>query len=235
MYRGLGSAAALLFVTVRAALPQTLSETKLTASDGNFNDTFGFATTLAGDEALIGAPGQRTERGAAYIFHRQQETGAKAEWRELTKLVARDGTTDDFFGCAVALSADYALIGARNDNERAQGAGAAYVFKRQDSSWVQVVKLATRTGESNELFGNAVALLGDYALIGAPGERLDRGAAYVFKRTGEAWQEKIRLQASDGASDDFFGIAVALVEDYAVISAYGDDDQIGRASCRERV
>lgn len=215
----------MLFFVARAVHPQALNETKLRASDGSLGDRFGFATALTGSYALMGAPGYRTERGAAYLFQRTVLAGENAEWRELAKLVASDGTNEDFFGGAVALSADYALIGARNDNQRALGTGAAYVFKHQDSTWRQLVKLATRTGETNEHFGSAVTLGGDYALIGAPGERSDRGAAYIFKRTGEVWQEQARLQASAGASEDFFGIAVALAEDYAFISAHGDDDR----------
>jgi len=208
---------------------QTLTETKFTAQDGSANDSFGFAVALQGDYAFVGAPGYRTERGAAYVFQHSPDAGGSLGWRELAKLVASDGTNEDFFGCAVALSAEYALIGARNDNARAQGTGAAYLFKLQDSTWQQSVKLATRTGETNEFFGNAVALAGDYALIGAPGEQSSSGAAYIFKRenssSGESWREQARLQASDAANEDYFGIAVALTPDFAAVGAYGDDDR----------
>jgi hypothetical protein len=83
-------------------------------------------------------------------------------------------------------------------------------------------------GGSLDYFGNAIALSADYALIGAPGERFERGAAYIFKRTtgttGEIWQESNRLQAANGASGDSFGNTVALVDSYAIVGAYSDDE-----------
>ncbi|MGH7491929.1 MAG: hypothetical protein ACREOO_05995, partial [bacterium] len=133
----------------------------------------------------------------------------------------------------VALSMDYALIGARDDNELAPGAGAAYLFRFQNATWTQIAKLTTRLSGFEHFFGNSVALAGDYALIGAPGERAERGAAYVFKRdssgASEVWREQFRLQASDANAGDFFGLTVALEHDWAVIGAYGDDERAGNA------
>jgi hypothetical protein len=102
---------------------QTLHETKLTASDGGANDTFGFAVALCGDYALIGASGKDGARGAAYLF--QRDPAAPSGWREKQQLLARDGTIGDSFGFAVALTPDYAMISARDDNELGEGAGAA--------------------------------------------------------------------------------------------------------------
>lgn len=206
---------------------QALREAKLTASDGSANDTFGFAVALDHDLALIGTSGDASGRGAAYVFERN--AAAPFTWLEKQKLVARDGTPDDAFGFAVALTPEYALIGARNDNELGSGAGAAYVFKQQNSTWVQTAKLTARAGGSFDYFGNAVALSGDYALIGAPGENFEHGAAYIFERkvagAGETWQEAARLQGRDGASGDHFGVAVAWAEEYALVSAHGNDER----------
>ncbi|MGH7494699.1 MAG: hypothetical protein ACREOO_20195, partial [bacterium] len=106
MYQRLKISAVLCMLSVRALDGQALTETKLTASDARAGDTFGFAVSLAGDHALIGASGQSSSRGAAYIFDREDAGGGKTTWREITKLTARDGTVDDFFGNAVALSMD---------------------------------------------------------------------------------------------------------------------------------
>ena len=50
------------------------------------------------------------------------------------------------------------------------------------------------------------------------------GSAYIFKRNGSTWNQQQKLTASDGASSDQFGESVSLYDDYALISAYYDDD-----------
>ena len=80
------------------------------------------------------------------------------------------------------------------------------------------------------LFGASVALSGDTAIIGS---RLasTTGAAYVFVRSGGVWTEQAKLLASDGASNDSFGSAIALSGSTAIVSAPGDDDKgIGSGS-----
>lgn len=64
-------------------------------------------------------------------------------------------------------------------------------------------------------FGNAVALNGDEAVIGAPwqsgpGRRLRSGEVYLFSRSGTTWTQTASLQASDGATDDHLGDSVAF-------------------------
>jgi len=63
------------------------------------------------------------------------------------------------------------------------------------------------------------SLFGDYALIGASDENSDRGAAYVFKRSGSSWTQQQKLTASDGGSSEFFGNSVSITEDYALVGA----------------
>ena len=58
---------------------------------------------------------------------------------------------------------------------------------------------------------------------------LHPGSAYIFKRNGSTWTQQQKLTASDGANEDYFGISVSLYGDYALIGAYGDDDN-GSAS-----
>ena len=85
------------------------------------------------------------------------------------------------------------------------------------------VKITASDGEASDAFGLAVAVDGAYALIGATGDDDNgeaAGAAYVFQRTGETWQEQAKLTPSDAASGDGFGFSVALSGDYARIRAF---------------
>ena len=92
---------------------------------------------------------------------------------------ASDGEAEDWFGCSVSISGDYALIGARGDDSYR---GSAYVFRRSGTSWTQEAKLVASDGAADDDFGCSVFISGDYALIGARGDDSYRGSAYVFKQ-----------------------------------------------------
>src|SRR5207249_2007527 len=49
------------------------------------------------------------------------------------------------------------------------------------------------------------------------------GSAYVFFRTGVAWNQEAKLTASDAASEDYFGWSVAVSGDTVVAGAIRDD------------
>ena len=142
--------------------------------------------------------------------------------------LASDGATGDNFGVSVAISGDYALVGATGDDIGANAdQGSAYVFIRSGSSWIQQAKLTATDGAANDLFGVSVAISGDYALVGAYGDAIgansQQGSAYVFVRSGSSWTQQAKLTAADGAAFDYFGISVAISGDYALVGAYLDD------------
>lgn len=91
---------------------------------------------------------------------------------------------------------------------------------------------------SNDNFGLSVAISGDTAVVGAPGEdsastgvngnQTDNsasgsGAAYVFVRSGTSWSQQAYLKASNTAAGDAFGSAVSISADTIVIGAPGED------------
>jgi len=191
-------------------------QAKLLASDGEAFDYFGNSVSLSGDTALIGAHGEDSYTGTAYVF-----TRSGANWTQQAKLVASDSASDKWFGFSVALSEDTALIGSQGDNGYT---GTAYVFTRSGSQWTQQAKLLASDGEPMSWFGYAVALDSDTALIGAHYVNDYQGAAYVFTRTGTTWSEQQKLVASDGVSWDYFGWSVSISGDTALVGAIFDDD-----------
>ncbi|MBN1268443.1 MAG: hypothetical protein JXB04_02565 [Kiritimatiellae bacterium] len=218
---------------------------KLTASDGETNDNFGRSVSVAGDVALIGAHADDdlgNGSGSAYIFERN--AGGTNAWGQVTKLIASDGATGDFFGMSVAVDGDVALIGASGDDESGDASGSAYVFERNaggTNAWGQVTKLIASDGAAGDYFGHSVAVDGDVALIGAYGDD-DlgdvSGSAYVFERNAggtNAWGQVTRLIASDGAAGDQFGHSVAVDGDVAVVGAPNDPEEgFGSAYIFER-
>jgi hypothetical protein len=88
-------------------------------------------------------------------------------------------------------------------------------------------QLTADDGATSDTFGRAVAISGDTAVVGAGFDRVgtnnSQGSAYVFVRSGTTWVQQAHLTASDGAGDDWFGIAVAISGDTIVVGAGADD------------
>jgi len=79
------------------------AETKLTASDGASSDYFGYRVAISGKTIVVGAWGDDSNKGAAYVYTPGQET----------KLTASDGAPSDYFGgYSVAVSGDTIVVGA---------------------------------------------------------------------------------------------------------------------------
>jgi hypothetical protein len=203
---------------------------KLVASDGTAFDNFGRSVSLSGEYALIGASGDDesgTTPGFAYIFRFNG-----LNWIEEVKLTASDGLPGDRFGQSVSLDGDIALVGAVGDDDNGETAGAAYIFQRVGTIWIEQSKLKPGDGAAFDNFGRSVSLSGDYALLGAGGDDDSgpySGSAYLFRSDGSNWTEETKLIASDGAAVDHFGGSVSLSEDHILIGAYGDDSWTGSA------
>ena len=206
--------------------PASVMPTTRLASDGASGDYFGFSVAISGDYAIVGAYnktiGTNAQQGAAYVFVR-----SGSGWTQQARLTANDGAVGDVFGSSVAISGDYALVGAYNDDNGANAnQGSAYVFVRSGSTWTQQTKLTAADGAANDYFGSSVAISGDYALLGAFGDDIGansrQGSAYVFERSGSSWTQQAKLTATDGVADDGFGSSVAISGDYALVGASND-------------
>lgn len=207
-------------------------QAKLAASDGLSGDYFGMALALQGDTAIVGArfadlSGGRTDAGAAYVY-----TRSGTVWTQQTKLTASDGGANDQFSYCIALDGDTAMIGSPYDNlGTVSDAGSAYVFRRTGGAWSQTSKLVASDGTAGDNFGAAVAMSGGRALIGAvldnAGGLAGAGSAYVFTASGSAWTQTTKLVPSDASAGDQFGEAVALLGDTAIIGANLDNTAHG--------
>ncbi|MBL6764946.1 MAG: choice-of-anchor D domain-containing protein, partial [Verrucomicrobiae bacterium] len=159
--------------------------------------------------------------------------------------------TSDFFGRAVAVSGNTAVVGSPDESSAATGidgdrsdntasdAGAAFVYVRQGDEWVfQAYLKASNTGANDE-FGSSVSIDGDTIVVGAPNEdgdangvngdgandnRINSGAAYVFVRNGATWTQQAYLKPgiNDRTSINF-GTSVSLMGDTLVVGTPGDD------------
>ena len=146
---------------------------------------------------------------------------------QTVKLSPNDELDFAAFGKSVAISGNYAVVGADFAQHEGIACGAAYVYFHNGESWLQQAKLVPADGGEGDLFGNSVAISGEHIVVGAnehDGVGVNSGAAYIFKLEGEFWIQKTKLVALDGEAYDAFGISVAISADNVLIGAYSDGD-----------
>eukprot|EP01084_Bolivina_argentea_P128244 226716_1 len=206
---------------------------KLVASDGAVNDRFGDSVSISHQFIAVGAPqddDNGIDSGSVYIFKIDPINDI---WLEIGKLTPSDGATNDLFGAPVHFSnsADFIVIGAKGDDDNGDDSGSVYIFNRNGTSdtWLQSTKLLASDGAANDMFGISIsiAISSHFILIGASAENNNMGSAYIFQRdimNDSIWTETVKLIAPDRGGSDLFGTAVSISDDYAVVGAYGDDD-----------
>ena len=228
----LGAGAVYVFVRSGNSWSQ---QAYLKASNPDIEDGFGYVVAIDGDTLVVGAPfeesnatgvnGNQSDNsanlsGAVYVFVRNGTT-----WSQQAYLKASNTDTSDRFGTSIAISGDTIIIGAPYEKSNATGingnqsdnsafnAGAAYIFVRNGTTWSQQAYVKASNNEAGDLFGDAVAIEGDTAVVGANGEDSaatgingnqndnsleDTGAVYVFARNGTGWTQTdyVKLPAS---------------------------------------
>lgn len=213
-------------------------------------------TSIFEDSAATGIDGDQTDNsaldaGSAYIFHRDD-----SGWAQQAYVKASNTDSSDQFGYSVALSGDgdtlavganmeasnaNSINGDQGDNS-ALGAGAVYVFSRDNDSWSQQAYVKASNSEGGDVFGYQVALSFDGNTLAvtaqgedsaAPGINLNEvnndaggaGAAYIFTRDGGDWSQQAYLKAANTEGNDLFGSSVAMSDDgnTVVVGALDED------------
>jgi hypothetical protein len=206
---------------------------KLIALDAQDFDQFGCSVSISGDNVVVGAryeDGAGTDRGAAYVFNRNYPT--PDNWGQVVKLTASNPENAAYFGSSVAVSGDFALVGANGEDGTGTNRGAVYVFDRNyggADNWGQVAILTASDAQDFDQFGYSVSIDGDYAVVGAhyeDGAGTSRGAAYVYWRDyggADNWGEVMKLTALDAQDQDWFGYSVSINGDYVVVGSLFED------------
>ncbi|MEW6125519.1 MAG: HYR domain-containing protein [Acidobacteriota bacterium] len=213
---------------------------KLTASDGAASDEFGKSVGISDHLIVVGADGDDSGQGAAYLFERNQ--GGANNWGQLKKLTDTTRVNDDRFGAAVAISGDTVAIGVpTKDTPLLLNVGAAVIFAANTggaNNFGLVTRLMASDGLSGTQFGNAIAIDCDRVVVGASRKEVNAGAVYIFERNhggiAGGYQQVQKLTASDGNSGDNFGCSVSISEDMVLVGALNQNSQQGAAYLFER-
>ncbi|HCE75768.1 MAG TPA: hypothetical protein DEP04_03995, partial [Dehalococcoidia bacterium] len=152
-----------------------------------------------------------------------------------------DGATTHGFGYRSAIDGDYAVVSDPNQEIDGQDhRGAAYVYKRNGSSWELEQKLTVPNSDLNQYMyfawsvdidGNSIVVGVWCGATGGGSENNLEGAAFVFVRDGTTWSQQGRLvqtnpQMTSGSSSsnkNGFGESVAISGDYVIMGARVDD------------
>ena len=214
-----------------------------------------FAVTLSisddGNTLVVGAFGEKsnatgingnqsnaslTNAGAVYVFTRYGTT-----WTQQAYIKASNTAEGASFGVFVSLSADgnTMAVGANYEKSNAtgingnqsdtslNGAGAAYVFTRNGTTWTQQAYIKASNTAGDALFGGYLFISadGNTLAVGAAGEKsnatgingnqsnnslANAGAVYVFTRNGTTWTQQAYIKASNTAANTNFGNVVSL-------------------------
>ncbi|MEP6975485.1 MAG: hypothetical protein ABI787_07000 [Spartobacteria bacterium] len=160
---------------------------KLTGSDSDGGDNFGFSVAIQGETIVVGAPNVN----AAYVF--AKSAGA---WAQSAKLIPAPGTLSTGLGSAVAIDGDTIVVGAsKTFIDGVFFVGTALVFVKPGGGWsgtlTETAQLFASDGVKNDFFGISVSLDGDTIVVGISddifGSVTERGSAYIFVKPTGGW------------------------------------------------
>lgn len=165
----------------------------------------------------------RWSTGVAVLLALWTATPGVAQCQESQKLIAQNGSPQDYFGIDVDMHCEVAIIGAPSSPEVQSRSGSAHVYTARGSVWKFSQELTASDGEAQDRFGISVAISEDVAVVGASSDDdLGRqsGSVYVFHREGSSWTEAQKLTASDGKPGDLFGYTVDIDDDVLIVGSW---------------
>jgi hypothetical protein len=136
-------------------------------------------------------------------------------------LTTSDASNYSDFASSVAISGDWAFVGAPDDQISGSNyVGSVLVYENTASGWVQSQKLTASDGQLFSVFGHAIAADANRLVVGAPDYLgSTSGAAYVFEYNGAQWVETQKLAQGTGWGDDWFGWSVDIDGDRIAVGS----------------
>ena len=232
---GASSGKAYIYSTSTGSLLYTLDNPN--AYGTSAYDYFGYSVAISDNYAIVGVFPENDASGAssgkAYIY--STSTGSLLYTLDNPNPY---GTSDsDFFGYSVAISDNYAIVGAYNEDDAGGNeSGKAYIYSTSTGSLLYTLDNPNAYDTSAaDIFGRSVSISDNYAIVGAPLEDDAGGAvsgkAYIYSTsTGALLYTLDNPNAYGTSASDRFGNLVSISESYAIVGAYQEDDAGGSDS-----
>ncbi|MGE0084686.1 MAG: tandem-95 repeat protein [Desulfococcaceae bacterium] len=201
--------------------------TKLRGTGSVGGDLFGSSVAISGDRLIIGMPGDDysvsgtfyTNVGSVYIYHYDGSVWTEETHFNIQSATDANSNISTFnFGRSVSIYGDYAIMG---------GKGKAFVSHYDGSAWSALTPLNADNRTAIN-YGVSVSITNAYAIVGADADNSGKGAAYVYKLNGSAWEEQTALKQVQPADDnevigDLFGFSVGISGELTVVGDPGMD------------
>jgi hypothetical protein len=221
------------WIYTRSGSTWTQQGTKLvgTGNVGPARQGVSVSLSADGNTALVGGYADNSQQGAAWVYIRSGST-----WTQQgAKLVGTGNTGAAGQGYSVSLSADgnTALVGGYSNNNNQ---GAAWVYTRTGSIWTQQGTKLLGTGNVGAaLQGISVSLSadGNTAIVGGNNDNTNKGAVWVFTRTGSTWTQQGAKLVGTGnvgtASEQGVSVTLSADGNTAMVGGYTDNISQGAA------
>lgn len=204
----------------------TMGNPNAFGTDKGSNDGFGQAVDIDGNRAIVGADAEddssgTSTSGVAYIFDVSTEEATLLHSLYNPNIVG--SAAGDRFGYDVAISGDYAVIGAPVEDSVASNTGAAFIYSVTNGSLVHQLEQPADILISGSIqFGRSVDIDGHRAVVGAydgtgvgPGN--GSGRAYIYNVVDGSLLHT--LTPEDSARDAHFGWNVAISGNRVLVGA----------------
>lgn len=192
-------------------------------------EEFGNAVAIEGSVVVAGCyhddKGNNSNSGSAFIYDLSSGTPDLP----VLSLENPGPATNDYFGGAVAIAGDTVAIAAYQDDTGATNAGTVYLYHRTSPTpTVPVLTIPNPAPQSQDQFGNAIAISGNLLVVGAAkndnGAVADTGSAYVFNLTGSNPAVPVAILDNPApTAGDQFGVSVAISGTRVAVGAPGND------------
>jgi hypothetical protein len=193
---------------------------KLTGDDSQAGDQFGWSIALENNLLAVGAPGNDEngiDAGAIYLFNLQSSG-------QVYKALPPANSAEDWFGFSLAMHSAKIIVGAPNDDQAGDDAGAIYVLDAASGSELQ--KITNSDPQDDAWFGYTVAATSDTIAAGAPLHTESTGATYLFNAS--TYAEFIKMTAEgDAAVNDQFGFDLDLSSSHLLVGTAANSNTEG--------
>lgn len=192
------------------------AESKLTSASGDpTGDRLGLSVSISSRTAVAGSLDDERGLNSGAAWRYTFDDIIDDAWEESGKFYASDPGRTDFFADSLSLRDSFLIAGAPGDDAPGLDSGSAYIFVKNKTTgvWGSPTKLAP--GGAGDLFGSAVSITENIAVVGAPYDDdhgADSGSIYIYERdvSSGAWSSVRKRTATDGAGGDRFGSSAAI-------------------------
>lgn len=154
------------------------------------------------------------------------DCAANGNITEYNPVVDADGSSFDLFGWSVAISGDYAIVGAKDDDPASDlfsKNGSATIYHYNGTTWEAMQKLKDSASERFDFFGHSVSISNNFAIVGIPGHDTAQGSVNVYELAGGNWVMAQKIIAPNGDLLDNFGTSVCISGNRIIVGSNTDD------------